>query len=495
MLFFLISVIMNTMHLKTGKITMIVLTVLISCAFLVSSLVSFQTARNSLRSEIRNSSLPLLSENIYSELHKALAEPINVSSSMAEDSFLINWVTAGEEEPDKINLYLNKLKQRYGFFSTFFISEVSRNYYYYNGVLKQISPLDKHDVWYYDFKESGKDMDLDVDTNEADNGSLTVFINYRLKGFDGRFLGVVGVGIKLEKVAEFLNQKQTKYNRDIYLVDENGYIQVHSDLSLIEKSNIYTREGIALVAEELMGMTDSPIDSIYNESGQTVLVSSRYIPEMGWHVIVEQNESSSYFQARKSLYVNLLITALIAVVLFTASYMILKSFQSQMENIAGTDSLTSIANRRELSRQFEQLKYRTVRYGTKMSLILIDLDNFKMINDGYGHLAGDNILKELSSMIAKSLRPVDTVARWGGDEFVILIEASSDEAMGLGERLRYSYCETIGQMMNGRVGEILSMSMGVTEYRENEDFDTLIKRADEALYKSKLNGKDRISCI
>ena len=338
-------------------------------------------------------------------------------------------------------------------------------------------------------------MDLDVDTNEADNGSLTVFINYRLRGFDERFLGVVGVGIKLEKVAEFLNQKQNKYNRDIYLVDENGYIQVHSDLSLIEKSNIYTREGIALVAEELMGMTDSPIDSTYNESGQTVLVSSRYIPEMGWHVIVEQNESSSYFQARKSLYVNLLITALIAVVLFTASYLILKSFQSQMENLAGTDSLTSIANRRELSRQFEQLKYRTVRYGMKMSLILIDLDNFKMINDGYGHLAGDNILKELSSMIAKSLRPVDTVARWGGDEFVILIEASSDEAMGLGERLRSSYCETIGQMMNGRVGEILSMSMGVTEYRANEDFDTLIKRADEALYKSKLNGKDRISCI
>ncbi len=481
------------MHNKTGKITMIVLTVIISCAFLISSLVSFQAAKSSLRSEIRNSSLPLLSENIYSELQKALAAPINVSSSMAEDSFLINWVASGEKTPEEIKLYLGKLKARYGFFSTFFISEETRNYYYYDGILKQISPLNNHDVWYYDFKQSGREMDLDVDTNEASNGSLTIFINHRLNGLDGTFLGVVGVGIKLEKIAEFLKQKKNKYKRDIYLVDENGYVQVHSDLNLVEKSNIYTREGIERIAGDLMKMSDSPVDRTYIDRGETVLISSRYIPEIGWHVIVEQNEKATYLQARRSLYINLLITAVIAVFLFTASYLILRGFQTQMESIAGTDSLTNLANRRELSKQFEQLRYRAERYGSSLSLILIDLDNFKSINDEFGHLTGDNVLKDISSMITKSVRPIDVVARWGGDEFVILMEASLDEASGMSERIKTSCREITRRMMNGRIGEILSMSIGVTEYLPNEDFSVYMKRADDALYKSKQDGKDRVT--
>ena len=144
------------------------------------------------------------------------------------------------------------------------------------------------------------------------------------------------------------------------------------------------------------------------------MISSRYIPEIGWHVIVEQNEKATYLQARRSLYINLLITAVIAVFLFTASYLILRGFQTQMESIAGTDSLTNLANRRELSKQFEQLRYRAERYGSSLSLILIDLDNFKSINDEFGHLTGDNVLKDISSMITKSVRPIDVVARWGG---------------------------------------------------------------------------------
>lgn len=356
------------MYIKKSKVSLSILTFFIITAFLLSSFFSYFTAKQSLKEEILNSSLPLLSENIYSEIQRSLSIPLKVSSSMSRDSFLIKWVNDGEQNYDEITLYLKNIKERYNFFSTFFVSSTSSNYYYGDGVLKKISAEDDHDSWYYDFMNSGKEADLDVDTDEASDGVLTIFINYRLEDFNGSFLGVVGVGVRLDQIAVKLQEKQDKYNRNVFLVDEDGFIQVHSDIHLIEQVNIFKKEGIRNVADEIMAQSADPIEIEYKTDSQSIFVSSRYISELGWHIIVEQDEKSSYFEARKSLYLSLLITIMITGLLLFVSSHILKVFEQQMELIAGTDNLTNTANRRELIKQFEYSN--TVRKDTSQRYAL-----------------------------------------------------------------------------------------------------------------------------
>ncbi len=480
------------MFIEKSKISLSILSIIIVIAFLASNLFSYYTTKKTLISEIRGSSLPLLSENIYSEIQRSLSLPINVSSTMAHDSFLINWINNGEKNPGEIRQYLNKIKSKYGFFSSFFISANSETYYYYDGILKEISKKDPHDIWYYDFVSSGKEIDLDVDTDEASSGILTIFINTRVEDFKGNFIGVTGVGIRLDRVAEKFREKKEKYNRKVYLIDETGTVQVHSDISLVEKENIFNKEGIKIIAENLMNESDKPVDKIYTDDSGDIMISSRYIPELGWHVIVEQDKSSSYNYAKKSLFINLFIMALITALLFFVSFIILKNFKREMEFIAGTDTLTGAANRRKLIKQFNLFEYRAKRYKSRFCIIIIDLDDFKIINDKYGHLAGDNLLKDIADRINELIRPVDLLSRWGGDEFVILIEASLDEAAGTAERIRQS-CSSISLINNIPVSQSPTISVGISEYTEGETLDQLTTKADQALYESKKKGKNRIS--
>ena len=478
--------------LKNSKISLSILSIVVVCAFIFSNLFSYYTTKKSLIEEVRNSSLPLLSENIYSEIHRSLSESINISSAMAHDSFLINWIKEGEKTTEDIELYLNNINSKYGFFSTFYVSANTGNYYYYDGILKTISKNDDHDVWYYTFLESGKKRDLDVDTDEASNGVLTIFINNRVEDFNGDLLGVAGVGIRLDKIAEKLKEKKEKYNKRVYLIDETGTVQVHSNIDLVEKINIFNEDGINKIAEKLMEESESPSDDVYSTDANEVLVSSRYIPELGWYIIVEQDELSSYLKAKKSLYINMSIIVLITIILFFYSYKIIKNFRREMESLAGTDTLTGASNRREFIKQFNILKYKLNRYKSNISIIMLDIDNFKEINDNYGHLTGDKILKTVTEKITEIIRPVDVLSRWGGDEFIILMEITVSEASAIAERIRKSCISVfseygISDCTNG------SISAGVSEYIEGESLNEFIKRADNALYRSKEKGKNCIT--
>ena len=105
-----------------------------------------------------------------------------------------------------------------------------------------------HDEWYYTFINSGKEYDLDVDTDEAADNVLTIFVNFRIEDFRGKLLGVVGVGIRLEHVAEKLLAKQKQYDRSIFLVDDSGIIQVHSEIAEVGIDSVFEKEGLKDIA-------------------------------------------------------------------------------------------------------------------------------------------------------------------------------------------------------------------------------------------------------
>ena len=171
------------------------------------------------------------------------------------------------------------------------------------------------------------------------------------------------------------------------------------------------------------------------------------------------------------------------------------NYQRSVERMAGEDALTGLPNRRQFMKAGEQMLDRVRRYGRPASLVVIDLDHFKSINDRYGHAAGDAVLRAAAGLLKQHERGADLPARLGGEEFAILLpETDLDGAVVLAERLRTA-CEGLRVTEPGGLwsGLSVTMSLGVaTCDPEDKCFDDLFRRADATLYRAKHEGRNRV---
>ncbi len=172
-----------------------------------------------------------------------------------------------------------------------------------------------------------------------------------------------------------------------------------------------------------------------------------------------------------------------------------KQLEDQLEYFASTDSLTGLYNRRHFSHLAEMELHRGIRYGSPLSLFMIDIDHFKQINDNFGHDMGDRIMREMVKICRKSLREADLFARWGGEEFVVLLpETGLAEAAEAAERLRESIENLEMESSSGKV--TMTISIGVAELGSSGSaLEDGLKEADRAMYHSKAMGRNRCSCI
>jgi diguanylate cyclase (GGDEF)-like protein len=165
-----------------------------------------------------------------------------------------------------------------------------------------------------------------------------------------------------------------------------------------------------------------------------------------------------------------------------------QKIEARLKYLATIDPLTSIYNRRKFNEVLSYELRRDERYPSGLSLVLCDLDNFKTINDTYGHNTGDEVLKSFTSMAKDLIRSSDTFARWGGEEFVLLLpEAGFETAIQIAEKIRQ---ETENSLFSNTCK--ITASFGVTQFLEGDTETALINRADEALYKAKTNGRNRL---
>jgi diguanylate cyclase (GGDEF)-like protein len=163
----------------------------------------------------------------------------------------------------------------------------------------------------------------------------------------------------------------------------------------------------------------------------------------------------------------------------------------RLTNLANTDPLTQVANRRFLLQQLEREFIRARRYRRPLSLMYIDLDGFKAINDRYGHLVGDKVLVSAAKSMQAVLRSTDQLARIGGDEFAVLMpETSLSEAEEVTRKLRRALY-ALGQRMGTDVPN-LTFCAGISQLtQDDEDIEDMLRRADDAQYLAKATGKDQ----
>ncbi|MFZ2268607.1 MAG: diguanylate cyclase [Azonexus sp.] len=168
----------------------------------------------------------------------------------------------------------------------------------------------------------------------------------------------------------------------------------------------------------------------------------------------------------------------------------LKESEERYRLLSQTDALTGLFNRRHLHHCLQDELERAYRYGRPLSLLMLDCDNFKTINDTWGHLTGDRVLQELASLVRSSLRASDRAFRYGGEEFVILLsETSGEDARLLAERLRCAFAGLAGVCGVQPLWQF-TVSIGVAEYFPGESENAFISRADKAVYDAKRRGRN-----
>jgi diguanylate cyclase (GGDEF)-like protein len=462
------------------------LIIIISAGFLFTTMQSYFTSVKSIKNAIILNELPLTSDNIFSAIQRDLIKPTLVSSMIANDTFLHDWANGGEKNVDEVTQYLSQIKKRYNATTSFFISERTHRYYYADGVLKTISKSDAHDNWYFSLARSKMLYETVVDTDQAYQNQLTIFINYKVLGKDGEFLGVGGLGLTVHGVSKLVDEYQQRFQRAIYFVNQNGDVVLTGSQS--REKSIYKIDGLKEIAKDILENKKELYE--YSRADGNQLLSVRYLPELDWYVFVEKNVDNATVEIRHSLYINLAICALSILLMSFLMHKIVDQYHDEVEKLAISDSLTGLPNRMYLELMAQNAINEAKRKSEALSMLLIDVDYFKQVNDRYGHLAGDEVLRQIAAILKKNLRESDYVCRWGGEEFLVLLKGcNAIDAYQLAEKIRTAVAQQIVIFQKNEI--VTSISLGVSEWAKDETFEQMVHRADLALIYAKNTGRNQ----
>lgn len=471
---------------------LLTLVILLGFGFLATSLLSYYASRTSIRDNIINTELPLTSDTVYSEIQKDLVRPVLISSMMARDTFMRDWVVEGERNSQQITRYLKEVMDHYGAYTSFFVSDSSLTYYQAKGILKKIDAREPRDVWYYRVRDMETPYEINVDPDMANKDNLTFFINYKVFDYDNKFIGATGVGLTVDAVIKLIDRYQQRYQRSVYFVDAFGRIVLTGAEGGPQGAAIGESLSQLPNLADLMAKMPKPLSGTYEYqiNGQGHFLNVRYIPELHWYLFVDKEEDSALSEVRHSLYLNLFICLMVTLVVVYLLHLVVSRFQYRIETQATLDSLTGLPNRRGFNLWAGKTLKDAQRESRPLAAMLLDLDHFKRLNDTHGHLAGDEVLAGFADDLKSCLRQSDIICRWGGEEFIILLKGTdTDSAHGVAEKIRllaeqHNYVfahETLN----------VTVSIGISQLQPDDTLQSLIARADRALYSAKQNGRNQ----
>ena len=470
------------------KIVIIISMLLVFLSISITS-VNYWVSLNSTQKQLKDQSLPLSLDNIYTVIQKHIIEPYLVSSMMANDTFVQNWIVKEEDEVEKIKEYLNVIKNKYGMFTTFLVSKKSGSYYTQDGYIETVSETNDNNKWYFDFLKNQNQHEINLDFNEyLLQNSLIMFINYKIFDSKYNFLGVTGVGLKISYINDILKTFRQKYYFKVFFIDEKGDV-VLSERGEIQEKNIKDMKILNKHKDKLISKNPTKIE--YKKDGEVYLLNTKYIPELNLYLLVEAKLEDFTKDAKRIFYINLFVSFCVSFFIIVITILLIKNYNKKLEHLAGNDQLTGISNRRVVEEKLLyqlQLQNRTKK---DLSLAFLDIDDFKTINDSFGHAVGDKTLIRIATILKENIRKTDLLGRWGGEEFVIVfVDSNQESSYEVTEKLRKLLEEDY--LLKELSSKKITTSAGLTSVKPNDTVDSLISRADTAMYEAKHTGKNKV---
>jgi diguanylate cyclase (GGDEF)-like protein len=351
---------------------------------------------------------------------------------------------------------------------------------------KKVSETNAHDQWYFEFLESGKVYDLDVDIDEVTN-EMTVFINCRIVDESDEELAVVGVGLSMNQVQKLLNTFEVAYDLEAFIMDEEGLVQVHTNDELIETYQVDQDPIIHTVMPKIKANKSSLETFRYRENDIDGYLITRYIEDLEWYLVVKKDTSVLQKSFDEQLAEEFMILAIVILGVVITSTRLIKRHEAKLVAAAKTDQLTGLLNRRGFDYIIFDCIKETSHKEQSLCVFIFDIDNFKSINDTYGHLFGDKVIEQVAMFVKKAIGSENVLARWGGDEFAGYIKGDYSEAKRVLKSLHDSFSTN-----KNFTSHHITISLGITLSRIIDTPDTIMARADKALYQAKQEGKNRI---
>ncbi len=338
---------------------------------------------------------------------------------------------------------------------------------------------------------------------DAATGGRDFFASYPVRAIDGR---VIGVAV-LKKSLDAFEVDLRGFDRPYFLVDPDGVVAVTNRPGMLSRAlwplpaerraALAQQPGTPNVAPVLTSeITDATWINIF---GARDYARRRSVEHSQWSLVMLKPTQEIFASRILGIVITLLVTIMTLIYISgrersvhdqvqMAKRLKLQDLARDLRFQATTDPLTGLYNRLRFNQALAAKMLRSMRSKMPFSVIIFDVDRFKQVNDTYGHQAGDRVLVRLAAIVAERLRASDVFARWGGEEFVVLVpDLEGRTACQVAEKLRVA----IEQTAFDGVGAT-TCSFGVAQYDEDDTAESLIARADLALYRAKLNGRNRV---
>lgn len=347
--------------------------------------------------------------------------------------------------------------------------------------------------------------------NTGYEATQVVFVR-QIVDHSAAFLGAVTTALDLEFVKDWFGHYVSRHNESITLLSASGQVLVH----LSHGTSEYKAREIFLMMRQIASRgdarsanamqahrtalsdsgsgTNGRLSHSQNYRDQESIYALTGLEGLPLYVLVSYDLPMQLAQWREyNVKTGLFVFGLFLVsLLMVQSYLRVLQQREALAELATTDALTGMHNRRYLMEVGTYEVRRANRYNRPLSMLLVDADHFKEINDQWGHGAGDLVLKQLGHTIQANLRQTDVGARIGGEEFVVLLpETSPERAQVMAQRLRQAIEALSTQVSNSAHAQV-TVSIGIAGLRPDESLDQLMSRADNCLYDAKENGRNQV---
>ena len=485
----------NVPNLKNKLI--IVFSTIFAISFIVISIASYNVSKSVLRKNINAQT----EEFVYTRAHEIDSWILNLISIVNTFTNIIKEMPADKYiTPELLKIYENN-----NTFSDIYYVSASGKFISAESWTPHAEYNPSSRPWYTTaIKE--KKTSISPVYIDAQTQNLTFSISSPIFNENKTLRGVISADVHLKTFEEKLDKIKLNGMGFATLLDSTGTVLAHYDKSLIGK-NLFEDPKYNSIIKEVLDKKDGKL--YYNVDSDRLFIFTK-INSSGWifGIVLIKEEVYSELNVLALKFFIIFVISLF-VVIFTAKYFTTKLTYfidvledtvelrtaelqekiTQVEYLSLTDPLTEIANRRKVELTLKSEIDRTRRTAKPLSVIMIDIDHFKQINDTYGHETGDIVLKKFAKTINCSIRITDLVGRIGGEEFLVVCpETDASEAAILAEKLRSTIDSLKFETIPG-----VTASFGCADLFHGENsFDPLVSRSDKALYKAKENGRNRV---